>query len=245
MSLEKIAQACAQLLLCPDADSTASYINERVSKESQKTFSFGYFPPLKQINLLTNIVGEDVLKENKLLFSRYSSDPSKFVNFFENHPMILPYKDVYGNVIALVGRSILSEQERKSKEVSKYKNTVFNKGNNLFGLYEAKEEILSSGFVYVVEGQFDVVKANEKGIKNIVGLGSSNMTLYQAALLSRYTDTVFLMLDNDEAGQKGRKTIFDKFSEHMNITNIYLPEGYKDIDEYLSQNDAESLSFLC
>jgi DNA primase len=246
MTLDKVIETCQSLLYAsPEAENVLNYINDRVCKESQNKFLFGYFPCSNNINLLSNIVGEDVLKEYKLLFSRQASENNKLINYFEDHPMILPYKDVYGNIIALMGRSILSESERKEKKISKYKNTIFNKGNHLFGLYEAKEEIISSGFAYVVEGQFDVIKAMEKGINNIVGLGNSNMTPYQAALLSRYTDTVFLMLDNDEAGDKGRKRIIDKFGEDLNINNLYLPEGYKDIDEYLSQNSADSLSFLC
>ena len=246
MNLDQIVSICQNLLhSSPEAESILNYVNDRVSLESQRKFLFGYFPPLDKLSLLTSVIGEDALKEEKLLVARQFSDMIKLFNYFEDHPMIIPYKDAYGNIIALMGRSVLSESERKEKKISKYKNTIFNKGNHLFGLYEAKEEILSSGFVYVVEGQFDVIKAYEKGIKNIVALGNSNMTPYQASLISRYTDTLFLLLDNDEAGQKGRQRIKDKFSEHLYINNLYLPEGYKDIDEYLSQNSAESLSFLC
>jgi DNA primase len=246
MSLDQIVNACKYLLHhCPDAEKVLEYTKERISQESQEKFLFGYFPPNSKISLLTGLIGEELLKEQKLLFSKHTSETNKFLNYFEDHPMVLPYRDVYGNIIALIGRNILSEAERKERKISKYKNTVFNKGNHLFGLYEAKEEIISCGFAYVVEGQFDTIKANENGIKNIVGLGNSNMTPYQASLLARYTDTLFLVLDNDEAGEKGRKRIVDKFGNYLHINNLYLPEGYKDIDEYLSQNNAESLTFLC
>jgi len=97
----------------------------------------------------------------------------------------------------------------------------------------------------LVEGQFDVIKAHERGLKNIVALGNSNMSPYQAALLSRYTDTVFVVLDNDDAGEKGRKKMEEKYGNDLNIVNLFLPDGYKDIDEYLSQNTVDSLTFLC
>jgi DNA primase len=51
-------------------------------------------------------------------------------------------------------------------------------------------------------------------------------------------------LDNDDAGEKGRKRIMELFSKYANIRNFYLPEPYKDIDEYLSNNSRESLSFV-
>ncbi len=247
MNLNKIAESCRYLLQSSiEAASTLSYIEDRVSKETEENFLFGFFPPSEKINLLSDLVGMDSLKEERLIYSRQTnSSLNKIVSYFEDHPMMIPYRDTYGEVIALVGRSILSEEERKEKKISKYKNTVFNKGNHLFGLYEAKESILSSGFVYLVEGQFDVIKSHEKGLKNIVALGNSQMSIYQAALISRYTDTVFIIMDNDDAGEKGRKRIEDKYGSDLNIVNIFLPDGYKDIDEYLSQNSADSLTFLC
>ena len=250
MNLSFIAEKCQYLLNnSPEGEETLTYISNRLTQESQNNFLFGYFPPAEKIDLLLNLIGEEPLLENKLIYTREISSNASARNnifsYFENYPMIVPYRDVYGNIIALMGRSILSDTERKEKKISKYKNTSFNRGNHLFGLFESKQEILSSGFAYVVEGQFDVIKAHEKGLKNIVGLGSSNMTGYQASLLARYTDTLFLLLDNDEAGEAGRKKIIEKYGKFININNLYLPEGYKDIDEYLSQNSLESMTLLC
>jgi len=132
-------------------------------------------------------------------------------------------------------------------KIPKYKNTsetnAFKKGNLLFGLYENKQSIIEKDCVYIVEGQFDVIKAVEKGFTNIVALGNSHMTSYQFSVISRYTDNIFLLLDNDEAGEKGRKRIVEKFGKLANIQNFYLPESYKDIDEYFTKTGDESVSF--
>lgn len=246
-NLEKVCQSSRFLLNeSPEAESARSYLESRVNKEVEEKFCFGYFPPSNTFNLLSDIIGLDILKEDQLAYTRQSGTSNqKIFSYFEDHPLVMPYRDAYGNVVAMVGRSLLSDEERKEKKLSKYKNTVFNKGNHLFGLFEAKEAILQSGFVYIVEGQFDVIKAHERGLKNIVALGNSNMSPYQVALLSRYTDTFFVVLDNDDAGQKGRKKIEEKFGDKVNIINLFLPDGYKDIDEYLKQNDVDSLTFLC
>jgi DNA primase len=170
------------------------------------------------------------------------------VCYFEHHPIILPYRNAYGQVVALVGRSLLNDEERALAQVDKYKNTresnAFKKGNLVFGLYENKRSILDEGCVYVVEGQFDVIKAVEKGFKNIVALGTNSMTPYQFSVISRYTDNIFLLLDNDEGGEKGRKKIVDKFGKFANIQNFYLPNPYKDIDEYFTKTGEESVSFV-
>lgn len=246
-NLEKVCQASRFLLKeSPEAESARSYLESRVNGEAEEKFHFGYFPSSNTFNLLSDIVGLDLLKEEQLAHTRQSSTSNqKIFSYFEDHPLVMPYRDAYGNVVAMVGRSLLSDEERKEKRLSKYKNTVFNKGNHLFGLFEAKEAILQSGFAYIVEGQFDVIKAHERGLKNIVALGNSNMSPYQVALLSRYTDTFFVVLDNDDAGEKGRKKIEEKYGDKVSVINLFLPDGYKDIDEYLKQNDVDSLTFLC
>jgi len=223
-----------------EAKPIKDYLDNRISKESQDHFQFGYFPDACNLSALTSLISEDALKDLKLLYTKNVEDvlSQRVINllFFENHPLIIPFKDHYGNIVALVGRSILSEEERRKKNIPKYKNTIFNKSNFLFGLYENKQSIIDDNIAYVVEGQFDVIKAYENKLNNVVALSNSNMSDYQLAILLRYTSNIFLLLDNDEAGEKGRKRIINKYSNYINIKNIYLSEQYKDIDEYFSQN---------
>lgn len=246
--LDRIVESCNFLLNnFPAAQECKNYLDSRLSKESQELFQFGYFPDMNNIQALTSIIGESSLHEARLLYSKEIEDAlcPRTINFcyFENYPLILPFKDAYGNVVALVGRSLLSDDERKKRSISKYKNTIFTKGNYVFGLYENKYHVIEQDSVYVVEGQFDVIKALEHGFKNIVALGSSNMSSYQFSVITRYTDNIFLLLDNDEAGEKGRSNIIGKFGQLANIRNFYLPSNYKDIDDYLSNNSYDSLSF--
>lgn len=244
-----IVQHCQGLLHnSPVAEPHREYLNGRLLKETQNKFGFGYFPDVAHFSLLTDIISEKQLEEIGLLRHWEMQDsvsPRRIqFNFFENQSLIMPYRNAYGEVVALVGRSILGEDTRRALEIEKYKNTQFTKGNHLFGLYEAKESILRAGFVYIVEGQLDVIKAMERGISNIVGLGTSNMTDYQLSLICRYTNNLLLLLDNDEAGFKGRREIIKKYGEYANFQDVYLPDGYKDIDEYLHNNEATSISLL-
>lgn len=250
--LEKIVESCQYLMdNFPDAQDVKSYLNSRISIESQKLFQFGYFPTINNLRSLTDMIGEDTLKDSGLLFSRSIEDSMcpRILNtsYFDNYPLIMPFKNSYGNIVALVGRTLLSDKEQKESNISKYKNTRetpdFKKGNLLFGLYENKKFILEQDAVYVVEGQFDVIKAVERGFRNIVALGSFSMSTYQFCLINRYTTNIFLLLDNDEAGERGRKRIIDKFGKFANIQNFYLPADYKDIDEYLTKTGDTSMSF--
>ena len=238
-SLNDVVQAGRYLLQhAPEAEDCRAYLNSRLSPEMQEAFSFGFFPNGSGLNLMTSFLKEEELKSLNLLYSKEIANSSGARSlpfcFFEHHPLIMPYRDVYGNVIAIIGRTLLNEEERTSLKISKYKNTRFIKGNHLFGLFEAKESILKQDLAYVVEGQFDVIKAAERGLRNVISLGSADMSAYQFSLLCRYTNNILLLLDNDEAGEKGRRRAINKFSAFAKISNVYLPSGYKDMDEYMT-----------
>jgi DNA primase catalytic core len=225
-----------------EAHPAREYLDGRLSRDTQQTFGFGYFPSHPSI---FSLIPEERLMEYKLVY-RWNTDIAqglfsfpKF--FFEHHPLIIPYRDTYGNVVAMVGRSLLSDDDRKGQGIPKYKNTTFKKSKHLFGLYEAKHPIMECNFVYVVEGQFDVIKAFERGIKNIVAVGSSSLSAYQLSLLCRYTNNIVLLLDNDEAGRSGSSRALDRFSKYTNVVDRTLPQGYKDIDEFLCENDENAL----
>ena len=244
--LDNITEQCNFLLKnFPIAQACKEYLDSRLDANTQDFFKFGYFPDYANISALNSLIGNDTLVDNKLCYHKNMDDSmgsrSIQFSFFENYPLIMPFKDVYGEIIALVGRTLASEKQREVLKIPKYKNTIFTKGNHLFGLFENKKQILKQDFVYIVEGQFDVIKAHEKNMRNVVALGSSNMSGKQFALLCRYTNNIFLLLDNDEAGTKGRERIIKKFGNKANIRNFYLPDQYKDIDEFFVSNTLEDL----
>lgn len=250
---DKIVESCRYLLNnFYGAKEVKAYLDSRLKFESQEKFQFGYFPDILNLSVLTDMIDEQELRDNKLLSTRTIEDslyPRTINNLvFENNPLIMPFRDAHGKIVAIVGRSLLSDHELKSRGVHKYLNTIgFKKSQYLFGLFESKQNIIDQDEVYVVEGQFDLIKAWECGLKNIVALGTSNMTNYQFSVICRYTNNIILLLDNDEAGQKGRNLIYKKFANLANIQNWYVPEPYKDIDEYLTKekiNKCEDMSFV-
>ena len=249
MTFEDVVINCREILKTfPAASKAREYVDNRISKEAQEKFSFGFFPPTNQLKILFSFIKENDLFDLNLLYDKIIKDDyvRNIVRFssFENHNLILPYKDVYGNTIALVGRTLLTEEERTDLNIPKYKNTSFKKGHHLFGLFEAKSEIIKSDKVFIVEGQFDCISAHDKGMKNVVALGSSNMTFDQVALLSRYTNNFILLLDNDVAGNAGAGKILHNYSNIVNIKKGKIPDGYKDICELLESKEVDDLKFI-
>ena len=245
---DDIVNCCSDLLNnFPDAKPIAEYANKRLSESALKKFGFGYFPSNNHLPVLEEMVGSEKLSKLDLIYDRIVQDgiSSRKIRHsgLENHNLILPYRDVYGEIIALVGRSLLSDEERRENNIPKYKNTAFDKRKHLFGLYEAKQSIINNNIAYIVEGQFDCITAHDKGLNNVVALGSSSMTFEQFALIMRYTNNLIIMLDNDLAGRLGTEKIIKYYSKYANIKKAVIPRGYKDIDEYLSDNDINSLIY--
>lgn len=228
----------------PNAKSIKDYLNTRISNQAQKDFQMGYFPNPDNFKLITNTLKEDDLIKSGLFYYKIFDGDKSLGSSMENHNLIMPYKDAYGRIIGLVGRSILSDTERKLTKISKYKNTSFIKANHLFGLYKAKEAIIKENCVFVVEGQFDCITAISNGIENCVCLGSGSMTFNQFSLLTRYTDNIVMLLDNDEAGNLGMNRAISNFGGKANIRKACLPDGYKDLDQFISSDSDAAREFL-
>lgn len=243
--LEQITEICQELLNnFPEAFEVREYLDKRIEKEVQKEFQMGYFPNSDNLHLIVDIIGEERLVKSELFYYRFLEGERTLASILENHNMVMPYKNAYGKTIALVGRTILTDSEFKRLNISKYKNSQFKKKNHLFGLYRAKPAILKEDCVYVVEGQFDCIRAMTNGIENCVCLGSGNMTFNQFATLTRYTDNIIMLLDNDKAGNEGMDKAVANYGKKANITKACIPEGYKDLDQFLESEGARAKEFI-
>ena len=242
----EVLSACRTLLKYhPLAEKTREYLDNRISPHYQDVFKFGYFPSNENISILTDLVPEKKLRDLGLIYYKKTNDSDCIINvnvgFLNHHNLIMPYKDSRGNIIALVGRTILSEQHQKELCIPKYKNTVFYKSLHMFGLYQAKKSIVNNKSIIIVEGQFDCISCHAHGFHNVVALGGTALSKYQFSLLRRYTNNIYLLLDTDTAGTNAANKIFNKYSKLANIQKIQLPKCYKDIDEYLKKSNDYSV----
>jgi DNA primase len=229
-----VIRACQDLLINSDSACKArKYLNSRLDKDSQMLWKFGYFPTDDQISLLTDMVSKDELETVKLYYPKFIQGGKVLHGHFADHNLIMPFHNVHGEIIALLGRSLLNEEELKEKSLAKYTyNTGCRKDLFVYGLDKAKKYIIENDFVILTEGQFDCISLHSHDIKNSVALGWANLSRYQMFQIHRYTNNIVIMLDTDEAGQKGRTRIKKKFGDIANIKLISPPKGFKDIDEF-------------
>ena len=229
---------CSSLLKHSDeANDVRKYLKGRIPSFRIGGFSFGYFPKNGELHKLFEFIDPVILEDLGLIYKRYVHDSGHaemvYCSVLDNHNLIMPYKNVYGDIVGLVGRSVLDSVQQKQQKISKYKNTSLLKGTNLFGIYEAKKAIIKKRSVVLVEGQFDCITCHRHGFKNVVALGGASFTKYHFFLLKRYTNKIYLLLDNDFAGNKETQNIINRYSKDVEIIPINLPSSYKDIDECL------------
>lgn len=242
----EVMSACSNLLKnSPIAENARKYVNQRCSDYYQKEFNFGYFPSKHELHHLLNKLdnAEAKLESIGLLYKKEFLSNGIYLKEnsvqLENHNLIMPYKNIYGDIIALVGRTLLPKDQQLN--ISKYKNTTFIKGNHLFGVNKSKKSIIQSDAVIIVEGQFDLISCYHNGFYNVVAVGCANLSKKQFYILKRYTNNFYFLFDNDDAGKKGFEKAKEKYSSYANIQKITMPEIYHDIDDYLNNSPTHDI----
>jgi DNA primase len=123
-----------------------------------------------------------------------------------------------------VGRSI---------EGKEFKNTHGNwRSQTLFNLHRAKRY----DTVYVVESNFDAIRLDQCGVPAVATLGGY-VSKKQTELLTKHFNTVIVVADNDEGGDKMTEKVSDKLGNRAVIVGI--PKRFKDVGDMTDADIAE------
>ena len=242
----EVVNVCKALFhYSPLAKEARDYMRFRMSEDSINKYHIGYFPDNENLGELYERINKDILKELRLVYTKvipkrgYLEEEDKGLFHYNN--IVFPFFDEYGNIIALTGRTLFSESEQKELGISKYKNTFFNKSLHLFGLNKAKHAISKTNCAIVVEGQIDCISCHENGYYNTVSITGSSLSRYQVYLLKKMTNKIYLLFDNDDAGELAFHKAYKAYCSDINIERLQIPKIYKDIDEYLHKSDKYNL----
>jgi DNA primase len=156
--------------------------------------------------------------------------------------LIFPIHDQIGRVIAFGGRKINEEDE--PKYLNSPETAVFNKSTTLFGIHHAARAIKQRRTAVIVEGYTDVIACHQAGVEHVVGTLGTALTSGHATVLRRLCDTVVLLFDGDEAGQRAAdRAIEVLFRETIDI-KIAALAGFtdaKDPDELLKRDNGAEI----
>ncbi|MFI3255881.1 MAG: DNA primase [Psittacicella sp.] len=252
--LQNLARECLDYYKNQLSDSSIAldYLASRdISKETIERYELGFSPKESYFS--------KKYKDNKDILHKLSdigvivNGESGYYDKFLNR-VIFPIKNHYGKVVGFGGRLYKEETFKNGGIKPKYMNSettpIYNKGRELYGLYEAivankeenskKKNKIDKSFssIIVVEGYLDVLRLAQVGITNVVaGLGTA-FTEDQIDLLFKYTTNVIYCYDGDKAGRSAAIKALDKsifyLTEKTDVSFLFLPDG-DDPDSYIRE----------
>ena len=158
-------------------------------------------------------------------------------NFLFKNRIMFPILNFRSETIAYGGRAL---QDFGPKYLNSSDSVLYKKNRNLYFTKEFISSVKKKGYVFLVEGYFDVLSLNQLGYSNSASPSGTALTVQQLEAVSRYTKKILLCFDNDEAGLKATERVLEiknQVSNQLEIHCLNLPEKYKDISELYEDNE--------
>ena len=154
--------------------------------------------------------------------------------------IMFPIRNIKGQVIGFGGR-VLDGGE--PKYLNSPETPLFQKGNELYGLFEARQAIRDAGYVLVTEGYMDVVALAQLGFPQAVATLGTACTPTHVHKLLRQTDQVIFSFDGDAAGRRAARRALDACLPHATdnktLKFLFLPAEH-DPDSYIREMGSEA-----
>jgi len=228
-----------QLSDLPQGKTAREYLRKRgITDNIIESFKIGYASTswdgvhqfLKKKGISTDI-------QNSAGLIKERENGGGYVDRFRER-IIFTISDSEGRVVGFGGR-VLNDTDSRPKYLNSPETLVYKKGNILYGLNITKDSIRKSKEAFLVEGYFDLITVYQHGIKNIIATSGTALTEDHARILRRYTDTVTLVFDGDEAGRNASdRGGIVLLNGGVKVKVISLPYG-NDPDNFIREKRGE------
>ncbi len=230
-------------------------LNRGLTNEVINQFLLGFAP--NDFNLLEKLF-PDYAKNQFLIDSGLvikNEANNKIYDRFRGR-IIFPIRNTKGDVIAFGGRVITKSEP---KYLNSPETILFNKSQELYGLFEAQKSIRNKNQVIIVEGYMDVIALNQFGINNVVATMGTAITDEHIKKLFRLCDNIYYAFDGDNAGRKAAWRALERSIANITDTKagyfLFLPKEHdpdsfirnKGVNEFINQLNNNSVplsSFL-
>ncbi|CAM3747970.1 DNA primase [Bordetella tumulicola] len=167
-----------------------------------------------------------------------SEDGRRYDRFRER--VMFPIRNARGSLVGFGGRII---GKGEPKYLNSPETPVFSKGQELYGLWEARQAIRKEGQVIVVEGYMDVVGLAQQGIAHAVATLGTATTPDHVKKLLRASDKVVFSFDGDAAGRRAAwralQACLPVLRDDIAIRFLFLPAEH-DPDSYVRELGPEA-----
>lgn len=229
-----------QLRTAPQA---IAYLKKRgLTGEVAARFGLGFAPDAWDgLRSVFSDYGDPSLVEAGLVIDKSEEEGGgrKRYDRFRDRVMF-PIRNTKGQVIGFGGRIM---EQGEPKYLNSPETPLFQKGFELYGLFEARQPIREAGYVLVTEGYMDVVALAQMGFPQAVATLGTACTPTHVQKLLRQTDHVIFSFDGDSAGRRAARRALDACLPHANddkiIKFLFLPTEH-DPDSFVREFGTEA-----
>jgi DNA primase len=215
------------LLKSPDAQAAREYLDGRgISRATMERFRLGFAPNQWQWlvdRARTTPFSPQVLEAAGLIGR--SERSGQFYDRFRGR-VIFPIRNTEGQCVAMGGRILPSLADAAAaKYINSPETRLFSKSKHLYGLETIRNAVREQRQVVIVEGYTDALMAWQYGFANVAALLGTAMTAEHIRVLRRYADSITLVLDGDQAGQRRANEILELFiGQQVDLRIVTLPD---------------------
>jgi len=201
------------------------YLKKRqITNLIAKEFGLGYAPEGWD-NLKTALVHSNKELNDALEAGLLVQKEDRFYDRFRDRIMF-PIRDQRGRTIAFGGR-VLGDD--KPKYLNSPETPLFQKSNELYGLFEVLQAKQKLKKILIVEGYIDVIALAQHHIRFAVAmLGTATSTAHLERLFRHVPELIFCF-DGDDPGRKAAARALDVvipcLKDGRQVRFLFLPEG--------------------
>ncbi len=208
------------------SDITIQYLKNRgISGVIARDFCIGFAPPgwdhVLQTFGKTAALKQQLLDAGMLIKKKEGGCYDRF-----RERIMFPIHDRRGRVVGFGGR-ILNTGE--PKYLNSPETTVFQKGHELYGLYQALRANRQLQRAVIVEGYMDAIALFQHDITYAVATLGTATTAHHLQCLFRYTSDIIFCFDGDQAGRtaawRALLVTLPIIRDDSSIRFMFLPEG--------------------
>ncbi|MBU2864825.1 DNA primase [Reinekea marina] len=196
-----------------------------LSEEIIQTYQIG-FAPQGWSNLINHFRSDEITGKLLTAGMLTQNEKGRTYDRFRNR-LMFPIRDIRGRVIAFGGR-VMSADE-KPKYLNSPETPIFHKGQELYGLYEARKALKDFENIIIVEGYMDVVALAQHGVRNAVATLGTATSSDHVKRLFKLTPEIVFCFDGDAAGKRAAEralaNTLPELADGQQARFLFLPDG--------------------
>lgn len=224
--MEKISDFYQQTLNSENSKIANNYLKTRgLNQNIIKHFKIGfapfgwnniikYFGFSKEKIILLKKTGTLVVNNKGQIYDRF------------RERIVFPIRDKNNHVIAFGGRTL---NNQNPKYINSPETEIFQKGKQLYGIYEINKKKIKISKLILVEGYMDVISLAQFGINYAVSSLGTSTTIDHIKLMYSITNKVICCYDGDNAGYQAAWKTLKKSLPYLKdgryMFFMFLPKG--------------------